>query len=82
VDAAVVWEPWLTKAKEGGNGRVLASTRDYRNLIVDVLAFNKNVVAKNPGDVHKIVNALFKAIDFWKRDPLEADKIMAPHFQL
>ncbi len=27
VDAAVVWEPWLTRATEQGKGRVLASTR-------------------------------------------------------
>ena len=41
LDAAVVWEPWLTRAKEQGNGHILASTHDYRNLIVDCLAFNR-----------------------------------------
>lgn len=82
IDAAVVWEPWLTKAKEGGEGHVLASTRDYRNLIVDVLAFNKSVIANNPEDVQKIVLAIFKAINFWKNNPDVANKIMAPHFQI
>ncbi|MCI0561275.1 MAG: ABC transporter substrate-binding protein [Nitrososphaera sp.] len=82
VDAAAVWEPWLTKAKEGGNGHILASTREYRDLIVDVLAFNKSVVAKYPGDIHKIVNAVFRAIEFWKQHPEEANQIMAPNFQI
>ncbi|MGH8558506.1 MAG: ABC transporter substrate-binding protein [Methylococcales bacterium] len=82
VDAAVVWEPWLTKAKEEGGGHILASTRDYRDLIVDVLAFNKDVVSQHPQDVQKIVNSVFKAIDFWKRNPVEANKIMAAHFQV
>ena len=82
VDAAVVWEPWLTKAKEEGGGHILASTKEYPDLIVDVLAFNKDVVSQHPQDVQKIVDSVFKAIDFWKRSPGEANKIMAPHFQV
>ena len=82
VDAAVVWEPWLTKAAQEGNGHVLASTREFPDLIVDVLAFNKDVVARSPQDVQKIVNALLKAIDYWKQHPEEANRIMAPHFQV
>jgi NitT/TauT family transport system substrate-binding protein len=82
VDAAVLWEPWLTKAAQEGHGHVLASTRDYHDLIVDVLAFNKSVVGRSPQDVQKIVNALLKAIDYWKQHPEEANKIMAPYFQV
>lgn len=82
LDAACVWEPWLTKAKEEGRGRILASTKDYPNLIVDCLAFNKDVVAQHPDDVQKIVNAIFRAIDYWKAHPEEANSIMAPHFQV
>jgi NitT/TauT family transport system substrate-binding protein len=82
VDAAVVWEPWLTKATQEGNGHVLASTREYPDLIVDVLAFNKTVLGRSPQDVQKIVNVLLKAMDYWKEHPEEANRIMAPHFQV
>jgi len=82
VDAAVVWEPWLTKAREEGGGHILASTKEYPNLIVDCLAFNKDVVGRSPEDVRKIVSAILKAIDYWKQHPDEADAIMAPHFQV
>ncbi|MGZ9053077.1 MAG: ABC transporter substrate-binding protein [Rhodoplanes sp.] len=64
VDAAVVWEPWLTKAAQDGGGHVLASTREFPNLIVDVLAFNQDVVQKHPEDVQAIVGAILKAIDY------------------
>jgi NitT/TauT family transport system substrate-binding protein len=47
IDAAVLWEPWLTKAREQGKGYVLASTREYPDLIVDTLAFNRDVI-QNP----------------------------------
>lgn len=82
VDAAVVWEPWLTKAREEGGGHILASTKDYPNLIVDCLAFNNDVVSRSPQDVQKIVNAVLKAISYWKKQPDEANKIMAPYFQV
>ncbi len=82
VDAAVVWEPWLTKAKEEGGGHVLASTAEYPDLIVDCLAFNTDVVQRSPHDVQKIVNALFRAIEYWHAHPAEANAIMAPHFDI
>ncbi|MCX7004770.1 MAG: ABC transporter substrate-binding protein [bacterium] len=82
VDAAVVWEPWLSKAREEGGGHVLASTKEFPNLIVDCLAFNQDVLKRSPADVVKIVKAIFKAIEFWKANAEEANKIMAPYFQV
>jgi len=82
VDAAVVWEPWLSKAAGEGGGHILASTKEYPNLIVDCLAFTREAVSRSPQDVDKIVKAILKAIDYWKQNPEEANRIMAPHFQL
>jgi NitT/TauT family transport system substrate-binding protein len=82
VDAAVIWEPWLTKASQEGNGHVLASSRDYPNLIVDCLAFNQGVVSKSPEQVQAIVNAVLRAIAYAKAHPDEANAIMAPNFQV
>jgi NitT/TauT family transport system substrate-binding protein len=82
VDAAVVWEPWLTKAKEEGKGHVLASTKEFPDLIVDCLAFNEDTVKSNSGDVQKIVKAVLRAIDYWKANPDQANAIMAPNFQV
>jgi NitT/TauT family transport system substrate-binding protein len=82
VDAAVLWEPWLSKARDEGHGHILASSKEYPNLIVDCLAFNKDVVARNPADVQKIVNAVLKAIEYWKQNPDDANRIMAPYFQV
>lgn len=82
IDAAVVWEPWLTRASEQGDGYVLASTKDYPNLIVDCIAFTTETAARSPQDVERIVKAVLRAIDFWKQNPDEANRIMAPYFQL
>lgn len=82
LDAAGLWEPWLTRAVQEGNGHLLATTRQFPNLIVDCLAFTERTLQQDPQDVQKIVNALLKAINYWKANPDDADKIMAPHFQV
>jgi NitT/TauT family transport system substrate-binding protein len=82
VDAAVVWEPWLSRAKEAKGGFVLASTKQYPNLILDTVAFRPEVVSSRPEDVQKFVNAVLKAVEYWKAHPNEANGIMAPHFGL
>jgi NitT/TauT family transport system substrate-binding protein len=82
VDAAAVWEPWLTKAKEQGGGHVLASTKEFPNLIIDCLGFNKKSLADDPAGAKAVVDSIFRAIDYWRAHPEEANAIMAPHFQL
>ena len=82
LDAAGLWEPWLSKAVEEGNGHVLASTKEFPNLILDCIAFRPSVIATNSADVQKIIEALLEAINYWKQHPEEADRIMAPHFQV
>ncbi len=82
LDAAALWEPWLTNVQERTHANLLASTREYRNLIVDVLAFTKESVAQSPQDVQAIVNAIFRAIEFWQLYPEQANALMAPYFQV
>lgn len=82
IDAAAVWEPWLTKATEQGSGHVLASTKQFPNLIIDCLAFNQRRLAEDKAGAEAVVAAIFKAIDYWKAHGDEANAIMAPHFQI
>jgi NitT/TauT family transport system substrate-binding protein len=82
VDAAVLWEPWLSRASTEGGGRVIASSKTYPNLIVDTLGFTDKTIADSPNDVRAIVNAVLKAIDYAKVHPEEANSIMGPPFQV
>lgn len=77
VDAAVTWEPWLTKADREGAGKVLVSSKDFPGLIVDSLSFHADFVKKNPAAVKGIVAAWYDALDYWKKHPDEANAIMA-----
>jgi NitT/TauT family transport system substrate-binding protein len=77
VDAAVTWEPYLTKAKGKPNGHILASSKETPGLIVDVFTVHENYLKDKPDNVTAFLKGWFKAVEFWKENPAEANKIMA-----
>ena len=76
VDAAVTWEPWLSKGANA-NGKVLVSTKDLPGIIVDSISFRQEVIQKRPDDVKAFVAAMAEAMDYWKANKDESDQIMA-----
>src|SRR5574341_1036502 len=77
VDAAVTWEPWLSRAKETPFGHVLLSSDKTPGIIVDSLAFKPDYLKKRGADVKKIVAGWYEAVKFAADNPKEADPIMA-----
>ncbi|HWU40458.1 MAG TPA: ABC transporter substrate-binding protein [Candidatus Acidoferrum sp.] len=77
VDAAVTWEPWLSKAKETPFGGVLLSSDKTPGIIVDSLAFKPAYLKEHGDDVKKIVAAWNEAVKFAADNAKEADAIMA-----
>ena len=78
VDAAVVWEPSLSKIlKDVKGSKKIFSSKDVPGSIPDLLVIKSDIAEKRPDDVQKIVNAWYKAIDWWKANPDAAVKIMA-----
>ncbi|HSB72821.1 MAG TPA: ABC transporter substrate-binding protein [Candidatus Methylomirabilis sp.] len=77
VDAAVTWEPWLSKAKDTPFGHVLLSSDQTPGIIVDSLAFKPDFLKKRAEDVKKIVAAWNEAVQLAAENPTEADAIMA-----
>lgn len=82
VNSAVTFEPWLSKAKELKDGKVLISSADEPGVIVDTLSINETYLKDNPDKVKKVMRAWFKALDYWKANPEEANSIMAKHYNL
>lgn len=81
VDAAATWEPWLSKAKERkGGGKILVTSADEPGVIVDIFSVNENVLKNRPDEVQKVMRAWFKAVDYWKNNPEEANILMAKHY--
>lgn len=77
LDAAVLWQPFLSKAISQGKGHVLYSSANTPGLIADVVAFSQKTMETRPADVMKVERAWFDGINFYEHHPNTADKIMA-----
>jgi NitT/TauT family transport system substrate-binding protein len=76
VDVAVTWEPWLSKAKARADGRVLVSSKEYPDLIMDSFAFRADFVDKYPGTVKEFMKAYYDAFAWFQQNTTEAVNIV------
>jgi NitT/TauT family transport system substrate-binding protein len=81
LDAAVTWEPWLTKAVETHRGTTLLTTRQLP-VIEDVLFFRGSTLKNRHDDIVKFLRACFEAVDYWKAHPDEGSEIVAKRLGL
>jgi NitT/TauT family transport system substrate-binding protein len=77
VDAAVVWEPWLSKGKSAPHGHLLMDSSKTPGIIVDTLGFHADVVKARAADVRRVHKAVGQAVDYWKANPKDGVEIMA-----
>jgi NitT/TauT family transport system substrate-binding protein len=76
IDAAVTWEPWLTKGRQHG-GNIVFSSADAPNLILDTFAVNASVLKNKPEAVAAYIKAVDEGNTMLKDDPEAALKLVA-----
>ncbi len=76
VDVAVTWEPWLSRAAKTTFGKVLVSSKQYPDLIMDSFAFRKDFVDKYPGTVSDFVKAYYDAYNYMQSSPDAANALV------
>jgi len=82
VDAAATWEPWISKAKERSDGKILVTSRDRPGRIIDVLFMNRKTIAARPADIRKLVEAMDEATVWYRSHQQEGDQIIARFWKL
>ncbi len=80
VDACVTWEPQVSKALQRSGAHVLATTRDYPGIIIDSLNVRRDILEKRPDLVKRLMRAWFKALEYYKDNPKESNKIIAKYY--
>lgn len=70
VDAAVVWEPETSQAEKDGY-KILTSTKDSDDIIIDVCIASRDIVIQKPDVVQNFVRAYFKTLEFYERNRTE-----------
>ncbi len=77
LDAAVTWEPWLTRGKMAPHGRLLVDSSKTPGLIVDVAVTTPEKLEARKADLQAVYRAWVRAVEFQKANEAEADEIMA-----
>lgn len=79
VDAAITWQPWLSKAANTDFGYTLMDSKASPGVIVDTFAMKKDFIKANPKAAQAIVDGWYDALDYLKENPEDAIAIMAKH---
>ena len=77
VDAAVTWEPWLTKGKSTDFGHLLVDSSTTPGLITDVIIVKTTWAKAHQQDVAAIVKSWNEAVAYYRANPDESIAIMA-----
>lgn len=82
IDYGMSWEPWLSKASEREDGKLLFSSRNRPGIITDTFIVRTDILQSRRSDVKAIARAWFDAVEFWENNPNEANAIMARNMGL
>ncbi len=69
VDAAVMWEPDVSRALNTKNLHKLLGTEDTRKLIVDILVVNREFAKNSPDKVKTVLSHYFKTLKSYRDQP-------------
>ena len=77
VDAAVLWEPWLSKAIELSRANIIVTSRDYP-VFADVLIAKKNFIEKHREKLDKLRSIWRESVEFYSKDNKDFIRSVAP----
>lgn len=77
LDAAGLWEPFLSMAVEKGKGHKLVTSADFPGLIADVFVAREEVLNTRKEDIQKIVAAWFDAVNYFSNHYDESIQLIA-----
>lgn len=78
VQAAYIWEPYLSEALLKGNKVIYPQEQTY--LFPDLIVFSKSIVDKRPDEIRAFLRAWFEAVDYRLQNPEETRAIAAKYF--
>jgi len=77
VDAAVVWNPWISQIEKSGKGRALFTSGEMPGLIPDLLVAQTQSIQSHGKDFVAMIRAWFETVTFIRTQPDRAVAIMS-----
>jgi NitT/TauT family transport system substrate-binding protein len=85
IAAVGTYEPFLSQAVQilpDRAPRVLVSSREAPDLIVDIITARDAALAENPGKFESLLRCIYRAVDYQRANPAEFAELAAPYFGL
>lgn len=76
VDAAVTWEPWVTKARSNG-GNVIFTSADAPNIIMDTISVTASTLEQRPEALTAFMAAVDRGVAYLEANPEPSRAIIA-----
>ncbi len=76
VDACFTYEPYLSESATNGKGRIIYTTKDIPDTMIDVLVASDEFLAHRPRDAKRLVEAYYRAQEWTEAHPEEAFALM------
>lgn len=77
VEAVITFSPFWLDALKCQGAKEIASSADFPNTIIDILAVNKSILNKHPKQIQALVDTWFDVLNFIQENPVIADEIIA-----
>jgi NitT/TauT family transport system substrate-binding protein len=85
IAAVGTYEPFLSQAAQiltERAPRVLVSSRDEPDIIVDIITARDAALAENPAKFESLLRCVYRAVDFQRENPAQFSEFAAPYFGL
>ncbi len=85
IAAVGTYEPFLGQAVQivtDRNPRVLVSSREEPDIIVDIITARDASLEGNPGKFESLLRCIYRAVDFQRANPGEFSELAAPYYGL
>jgi NitT/TauT family transport system substrate-binding protein len=85
IAAVGTYEPFLGQAVQivtDRNPRVLVSSREEPDIIVDIITARDAALAENPGKFESLLRCVYRAVDYQRANPAEFAALAAPYYGL
>jgi NitT/TauT family transport system substrate-binding protein len=85
IAAVGTYEPFLSQAVQilpDRSPRVLVSSREEPDLIVDIITARDAALAQNPAKFESLLRCVYRAVDYQRANPAEFADLAAPYFGL
>jgi len=78
VDAAVTWEPWVTKATKSG-GKVIFTSASVPDTIMDSVAVKRSKLSGHEASYKAFLSAIDKGVSYLKSEPDKAAALIGKY---